>query len=73
MPVLAVHGAGDRIVAFSHGRGLADRVRGAELLAVQGGEHVCLFTHRAEIRARVRWFLGLPLSGKISDHEFTQI
>jgi pimeloyl-ACP methyl ester carboxylesterase len=60
VPVLAVHGTGDRIVAFSHARGLADRVPGAELLAIEGGEHVCLFTHRKVIRERVRKFLGLP-------------
>ncbi len=60
VPVLAVHGTGDRIVAFSHGRAVADRVPGAELVAIEGGEHACLFTHRAIVKARVRQFLGLP-------------
>jgi pimeloyl-ACP methyl ester carboxylesterase len=59
VPVLSVHGTDDRIVAFDHARQIADRVPGAELMAVAGGEHVCLFTHRDAIRTRVRGFLGL--------------
>jgi pimeloyl-ACP methyl ester carboxylesterase len=58
VPVLAVHGTDDRIVAFEHGRRIADRVAGAELMAISGGEHVCLFTHREAIRTRTRGFLG---------------
>ena len=30
---------------------------GAELLAIEGGEHVAIFTHRNEVRARVTRFL----------------
>ena len=60
VPILSVHGTEDRIVAFDHARQVADRVAGAELMEVAGGEHVCLFTHREAIRTRVRDFLGLP-------------
>ncbi|MDC7789243.1 alpha/beta hydrolase [Rhodoplanes sp. TEM] len=58
VPVLAVHGTADRIVAFSHAEQLAARVPGAELLAIPGGEHVCLFAHRSDIRARAAAFLA---------------
>jgi pimeloyl-ACP methyl ester carboxylesterase len=53
VPVLALHGTADEIVSFSHARAVADRVPGAEVVAIKGGEHVCLFTHRELIRHRV--------------------
>jgi pimeloyl-ACP methyl ester carboxylesterase len=56
-PVLVVHGTADRIVPYGHARALATRIRGAELLALEGGEHVSIFTHREEVRARVTRFL----------------
>lgn len=56
-PMLAVHGDTDRMAPFAHAQALARRVPGAELLAIAGGEHVSLFTHREEIRARVTEFL----------------
>jgi len=53
-----VHGTGDRLVPFTqHAKPLAARVPGAELLAIEGGEHVAIFTHRNEVRARVTRFL----------------
>jgi pimeloyl-ACP methyl ester carboxylesterase len=60
VPTLAIHGTADRVVAFDHAHGVATRVPAAELMTIEGGEHVCLFTHRAAIRARVRAFLALP-------------
>ncbi len=58
VPVLVVHGTGDRLVPFAqHGRALAAGIPGAELLALEGGEHVAIFTHRNEVRARVTQFL----------------
>ncbi len=58
VPVLVVHGTADRLVPFAqHGKVLATRIPGAELLAIEGGEHVAIFTHRAEVRARVTRFL----------------
>jgi pimeloyl-ACP methyl ester carboxylesterase len=58
VPVLVVHGTADPLVPFPrHGRALATRIPGAELLAIEGGEHVAIFTHRAVVRARVTQFL----------------
>lgn len=57
VPVLAVHGTADRGAPFAQARAVAERVPGAELLAIEGGEHVTLFTHLAEVRARVGPFL----------------
>jgi pimeloyl-ACP methyl ester carboxylesterase len=56
-PVLVVHGTGDRAAPFAQAEAVAARVPGAELLAIAGGEHVALFTHLAEVRARVAAFL----------------
>jgi pimeloyl-ACP methyl ester carboxylesterase len=57
VPVLAVHGTADRAAPFAQAEAVAARVPGAELLAIAGGEHVALFTHLAEVRARVGPFL----------------
>ncbi|HET9597806.1 MAG TPA: alpha/beta hydrolase [Anaeromyxobacteraceae bacterium] len=56
-PTLVVHGTADRVVSCEHAWTLATRIRGAELLAVEGGEHVAIFTHRDQVRARVTAFL----------------
>jgi pimeloyl-ACP methyl ester carboxylesterase len=58
-PVLAVHGTADRAAPFAQAEALVRRVPGAELLAIEGGEHVALFTHLAEIRARIGAFLAI--------------
>ncbi|HTP28743.1 MAG TPA: alpha/beta hydrolase [Anaeromyxobacteraceae bacterium] len=57
VPVLVVHGTDDRAVPFAHAQMLASRAPGAELLAVPGGEHGTIFTHRTQVRARVTQFL----------------
>jgi pimeloyl-ACP methyl ester carboxylesterase len=58
-PVLVVHGTADRLVPFEpHARALATRIPRAELLAIDGGEHVAIFTHREEVRQRVASFLA---------------
>ncbi len=58
VPVLVVHGMEDRLVPFTqHGKLLAARITGAQLLAVEGGEHMAIFTHRNEVKARVTQFL----------------
>jgi pimeloyl-ACP methyl ester carboxylesterase len=56
-PTLVVHGTADRVVPFAHAGLLSEGISGAELLAIPGGEHVAIFTHRAEVRARVSAFL----------------
>lgn len=54
VPTLVIHGTADRVVPFAHG----ERLDGsAELMAIAGGEHVCLFTHLDDVRARVAAFL----------------
>jgi pimeloyl-ACP methyl ester carboxylesterase len=56
-PLLVVHGTHDSAAPFAQGLELAERVPGAELLAIDGGEHVSIFTHRDRVRARVARFL----------------
>jgi pimeloyl-ACP methyl ester carboxylesterase len=59
VPALVVHGTKDPSVPFAqHGKVLAERIPGAELVALEGGEHVAIFTHRDEARARVARFLA---------------
>jgi pimeloyl-ACP methyl ester carboxylesterase len=59
VPVLVVHGTDDHAVPFArHGKVLAERIPGAELVALEGGDHVAIFTHRDEARARVARFLS---------------
>lgn len=59
VPALVVHGTEDHHVPFArHGKVLAERIPGAELVALEGGEHVAIFTHRDEARARVVRFLA---------------
>lgn len=58
VPTLVVHGTKDPLVPFEeHGKRLATEIPGARLLAVQGGEHVTIFTHRREVRSSVSAFL----------------
>ncbi len=57
-PLLVVHGTNDSMASFDQAKVLASRVPGAELLALDRGEHVGIFTHRDEVRARVARFLG---------------
>jgi pimeloyl-ACP methyl ester carboxylesterase len=58
VPVLAAHGTADRVVAFAHAQAVAARVPRAELLAIAGGGHMALFTHRNRIGGRVSAFLS---------------
>jgi pimeloyl-ACP methyl ester carboxylesterase len=61
VPVLVVHGTGDPLVPFTqppqHGKSLAARIPGAQLLAVEGGDHMAIFTHRDAVRMQVTQFL----------------
>jgi pimeloyl-ACP methyl ester carboxylesterase len=62
VPVLVVHGTSDRLVDYTlHTGEYLKRIANAELYTVQDGEHVAIFTHRADVRERVaafahRWF-----------------
>jgi len=57
VPSLVIHGTDDEAVPFAHAEALASRLPNAELLAIEGGRHVSLFTHLDVIRPRVRSFL----------------
>lgn len=58
VPVSVVHGTRDPFVPFAqHGKVLAERIPGAELLAIEGGEHAAIFTDRRLVRERVSRFL----------------
>jgi pimeloyl-ACP methyl ester carboxylesterase len=57
IPILAIHGTADRAVPFAHGKRIADEAAAAELMAIQGGEHVSIFTHLDEVRSRVRGYI----------------
>ena len=56
-PALLVYGTADRLVPFEQARSMAARIPRAELLAVNGGEHVAIFTHRELTRAHITEFL----------------
>lgn len=61
VPVLAVHGTGDRIVPFAHAQAVEKSAQNVRLLAIDSGEHVALFTHLREVRAAMAEFVeGLP-------------
>jgi pimeloyl-ACP methyl ester carboxylesterase len=63
-PTLVVHGIKDPFLPFGdHGQALARRIPNAELLPVEGGEHVAIFTHRNLVRDRVTRFLNDSSSG----------
>lgn len=58
VPTLIVHGTADSMVPYEkHARVLATRIPGAELLTIEGGEHVAIFTHHAVVQPRVTAFL----------------
>jgi pimeloyl-ACP methyl ester carboxylesterase len=57
VPLLAIHGTGDRIVPVVHGERALSAAAG-ELMRIDGGEHVAIFTHLDAIRDRVARFLG---------------
>lgn len=57
-PTLVVHGTADSVAAYRHAVHAAAHIPGAELLSVDGGEHVAIFTHRELVRPRVARFLA---------------
>jgi pimeloyl-ACP methyl ester carboxylesterase len=57
-PVLVVHGTRDRLVPYElHAKQFEARIPGAELLTLDGGEHVAIFTHREIVRPKVSEFM----------------
>jgi pimeloyl-ACP methyl ester carboxylesterase len=60
-PLLIVHGTEDEAAPFAQAESLAAKVPRAELVAIPGGRHVSIFTHREQIQPRIRDFLDLHL------------
>uniref|UniRef100_Q07KI1 Alpha/beta hydrolase fold n=1 Tax=Rhodopseudomonas palustris (strain BisA53) TaxID=316055 RepID=Q07KI1_RHOP5 len=71
-PVLVIHGTADRVVPFAHAERVARQAPRAELFAVEGGDHVSLFTHLDAVRARVGEFLAAPTPGCSNDASLDQ-
>jgi len=64
VPTLIVHGTQDRLVQFEvHAKMYEARVPNVELMAVEGGEHVAIFTHREMVRAKVAEFMNHHFTG----------
>jgi len=56
-PTLVIHGAADPIVPFSNAEYVARAIPGATLLAIKGGGHLCIVTHRDIAIPRLEAFL----------------
>lgn len=56
-PMLVIHGNADRVVPFAHAQRVG-AAPNAELMAIEGGEHVSLFTHLDAIRTKVQAFIA---------------
>jgi pimeloyl-ACP methyl ester carboxylesterase len=59
VPTLVVHGTADPHVPFEHAKTFKARVPGAALLAIEGGGHACIFTHRDQVKSHVSRFLAM--------------
>jgi pimeloyl-ACP methyl ester carboxylesterase len=70
-PTLVIHGTCDRAVPYAQAQSLAARIAGSQLLTIDGGEHVSIFTHRAEVRSRVDGFLE-SLSQELSAEDVSE-
>ncbi len=58
VPVLIIHGTEDQMVSFEkHVGAYESRVPHAEILAIEGGEHVSIFTHHRIVRPKVEEFM----------------
>ena len=58
VPVLIVHGTEDQLVPFEkNAKMYKTRAPNADLLSVEGGEHVAIFTHRNIVRPKVIEFM----------------
>ncbi len=58
VPALIIHGTDDSRVPFEvHAKAFEQRLPSVELMAVEGGEHVAIFTHRELVRPKVKEFM----------------
>ncbi|WP_117193795.1 alpha/beta fold hydrolase [Rhizobium terrae] len=70
VPVLVIHGTADAVVPFSHAERVVRQAPKARLCGIEGGEHVVLFTHLAEVRAAASAFLAGVLD---ADHQSSTV
>jgi len=58
LPVMVVHGTVDQLVPYDvHAKLYAQRVPQTQLVTVENGEHVAIFTHRDLVRPQVQRFM----------------
>lgn len=61
VPVLAVHGTADVIASFAQAQALAAASPSVQIAAIEGGEHLVLFTHLDHVRKTLgRFVASLP-------------
>jgi pimeloyl-ACP methyl ester carboxylesterase len=64
VPTLVIHGTADPLVPFQrNAAAFARRIPGAKLLALEGGEHAAIYTHRQETQSTVTSFLAANARG----------
>ena len=62
VPTLVIHGTDDPIVPFSVGQHAAENVPGAKFVVVEGGGHLCLWTHHEQTTPLLVEFLKANVS-----------
>ena len=59
VPTLVIHGDDDRIVPLAAaGKRMAELIKGARLVVIEGGPHCITWTHAEEVNAELLAFLG---------------
>ncbi|AFM28196.1 alpha/beta fold hydrolase [Desulfomonile tiedjei] len=72
VPVLIIHGTQDPLLQFEiHARIFESQIPNAELLAVDGGEHVAIFTHRKLVGAKVNEFMQSHFQSDCPDSDLS--
>ncbi len=56
-PTIVVHGTDDPVVPFSHAQFVADKVKGTQLVRVEGGGHFCVVIYKEEVMPALIGFL----------------
>jgi pimeloyl-ACP methyl ester carboxylesterase len=57
VPTLVIHGDSDAVVPFAQGQRAAEAIPGAQLLILEGGNHLAFVTHLEQSRPALREFL----------------
>jgi pimeloyl-ACP methyl ester carboxylesterase len=58
VPTLVIHGTADKLVPYTHGLFIAEKVPSAELYAINGGTHAIFVTHADQVLSRLFAFLS---------------